>query len=329
MERQRNLLRHAVKDNTILPIEHEMLCFVCERIERDGKVKVSYKEKVDAQPLYDSYLIVANDKPHLLKINLSPDLPNFWKELCFNNFEFHPKIVSYSKEEDEYKYICYEMPKGMFASDISNYILAPKLNLQRKFASSLKKMHSVKLKDVDCTVDILNSMLPIESSMIWNKYPTVELFSEVKVAFAQVYKPSRDRLGLCHFNLTGDSIIDTVDEFKFIDFEYSANGNYIIDLLLAKETLNASDASFDLFAQFYGISKEEIKDYLDAADMFNFAYFNSKIVAEYMTFGLRDTIKLKLLINKAGEMYERVKDKLFVSKTLDKNITYIYNAWKL
>jgi thiamine kinase-like enzyme len=328
MERQRNLLRHAVKNNSILPIEYEMLCFVCEKIEKSTKSTVSYKEKIDSQPLYDSYLIVANDKPYVLKINLSPDLPNFWNELCLNNFDFHPKIIAYSKEEDDYKFICYEMPKGIFASDISNYILAPKLNLQKKLASSLKKMHQVKLSDKDNTSQILDSMLPAEASLIWNKYPAVELFSEVKVIFNQIYPRSTERLGVCHFNLTGDSLIDTSDEFKFIDFEYSANANNIIDLLLAKETLSASDQSFDIFLQFYGINKQEIKPYLDSSDLFCFAYFNSKIVAEYMTFGMRDPIKLKLLINKAGDIYERIKDKLFVSKTLDKNITYIYNLWK-
>lgn len=47
-----------------------------------------------------------------------------------------------------------------------------------------------------------------------------------------------------------------------------------------------------------------------------------------MTFGVSDAPKLKLFINKSANYYEKVADKLLISKTLDKRIKTFYHLWK-
>ena len=152
--------------------------------------------------------------------------------MSVNNFNFHPKIICYSGKEDEFKFICFEVPKGVFASDISNYILSPKLNLAKTFISDFSSIHSVKLGGEDKTVEVFNSFLPKETMMIYKTYPIVELFSTAKNSFKSLYNSNLSHCGLCHFDVSPENIIYTGSEFKFINFEYAANANIYLDLSL-------------------------------------------------------------------------------------------------
>lgn len=305
-----------------------MLSTVCSKIEAKTGLKISKKEKFENHSLFDSYIIFCDKELFIVKVNLSPDIPNFWKELAEFKFDFHPEIVASSQEADEFKFICYRMPKGIFGSDISKYLLSPKLRLEAKFAKALKSVHSIKIGDKDNTIDTVESFLPKESSMISRTFPVAEVFASVKVLFKNAYKSNLEDCGLCHFDLDVKNIVYTGKEFKFLNFEYAANANIYLDLLLAKETLNASSYSFDNFISHYQADKHKFKLYYDASDLFIFAYLNSKIISEYMTFGLKNAIELKLFINKSAVFYEKISDKLFVSKTLDNRIRSFYSLWR-
>ena len=67
--------------------------------------KISKLIKYYVHPLYDCYLLVVDGNPFFLKVNLSPETRNFWKELSESSFNFHPKVISYSSPEDEFKYM--------------------------------------------------------------------------------------------------------------------------------------------------------------------------------------------------------------------------------
>ena len=329
MEKQKNYLQFVKTEKTLLPIEEEFLFSVKEKIENKLGSKISKWEKHYSHPIYDCFLIVVNDRPLLTKVNLSPDLPNFWKELWINNFEFHPSIVCHSDELDEFQFICFEIPKGIFLSDLSSSPLNKKFNLEKIFLSTLDKMHSTKLLQKDCTIDVLNSFLPRESISICKKYPVVELFPSVKFLFNKAYKENIDHCGLCHFDLSHENIIYTGKELKLINFEYAANANIYLDIWLAKEILNCPESLFDELLKFSNKEKiQTIYSYKELSDIFNFAYFNSKIISEYITFGLRDPISLKKWINKSEIFYTKIQDKLFVDKTLDKLIRDFYYLWK-
>jgi hypothetical protein len=212
---------------------------------------------------------------------------------------------------------------------LSAYPLSPKLNLQKAFAQSVSDMHSVKLSSVDDTVNIFNSFLPKEAVMIFKTYPVANLFSTCRIVFKQMYKSNIEHCGLCHFDLSAENIIYTGSEIKFINFEYAANANTYLDMLLAKQTLNCSESVFESFASLLPKAKiYELRSYEELSHLFNFAYFNSKIVSEYMTFGLRDPIKLKFWLNKSEESYDRIFGKLFVEKPVDKFIRDFYYLWK-
>jgi hypothetical protein len=79
------------------------------------------------------------------------------------------------------------------------------------------------------------------------------------------------------------------------------------------------------------LPKEKAKvlyQYKEQSRLFNFAYFNSKIISEYITFGIKNPSKLKYWINQSEACYEDISNKLFVSKTLDKLIRDFYYLWK-
>ncbi len=329
MEKQRNYLQSVKNEVDILPIEEEFLSSTKRVIENKLGHEIRLCKKYEVHPIYDSYLIAGNDRPFLLKVNLSPDTPNSWDLLSKNNYDFHPKIICSSNDSDEFKFICFEVPKGMFLSDISNYPLSRKLKLQDTFLRDLKQMHSIKIKDEDETVKIFDSFLPREAMMVAKKYPVIQLFSTAKMVFKKIYKPDPQDCGLCHFDLCPENIIYTGTDIKFINFEYSANANIYLDILLAKETLNCSNQTFEEICH---ILPKDIYDKLllnkDASNLFNFAYFNSKITSEYITFGLRNPVKLKYWINKSELFYNKIFDKLFVEKQLDKLIRDFYYLWK-
>lgn len=328
MENQRNYVQHVVKNNEILPIEEEFLFELKQLIESRLGSPIERIEKYSTEVLYDSFLFVCKGKPLIAKVNLSPDLPNFWKELCEREFPFHPKILCHSKESDAVKFICFELPKGIFLSHISDYPFSVKPDFIRPFVKSLKLMHETKVSDKDQTVDIFNSFCPMEASMIVGTFPVAYLMGTLKILFKNIYKPDIEDCGLCHFDLSPKNIIHSNNEFKFVNFEYAANANIYIDMWLGKEALNVSDQTFSKFVDLYDLNKNKLHAHRLAADMFTFAYFNSKIIAEYMTFGLRDHLNLKYWINKSRESYLKVSNKLFVDKKLDNQIIKFYNLWK-
>lgn len=328
MEKQKNYVQHIIKNNDILPIEEEMLDAVKMHIENKIGNKIDRLEKYSTEPQFDYYYAVCGKTPLGIKINLSPDTPNFWEELSLNNFSFHPKILCSCLGSEDYKFFCFEMPTGIFLSDVSNYPLSPKLNLINLFAKNVKKIHQSKISGFDKTIDIFDAFLPIEASMISATFPLAQLIGTCKSLFKSIYKSNLNDCGLCHFDLCPENIILSNKEFKFINFEYAGNANIYIDLWLAKETMNTSEQAFVSFLDSYSLDKTKLHSYKDASDFFIFAYFNSKIIAEYMTFGVRNPIKLKYWINKSSEFYGRIAHKLFVGKTLDKNIREFYNLWK-
>ena len=190
-------------------------------------------------------------------------------------------------------------------------------------------MHSTKLNEIDGTINTLNSFLPRESLMIFKKYPIVDLFSTVKSLFGQTYISNLNHCGVCHFDLSLDNIIYTGSDIKFINFEYAGNANIYLDIWLAKQTLNCSDETFEYFTN--TLEKEQITSlyqYQEISKIFNFAYFNSKIISEYITFGVKNSSKLKDWINKSEICYIDICHKLFVSKPLDKLIRDFYYLWK-
>jgi hypothetical protein len=124
------------------------------------------------------------------------------------------------------------------------------------------------------------------------------------------------------------NIIFSKDEFKFINFEYAANANKYIELWLAKEVLNCSDADFDNFIFIYEADKNKLISVKELSELFIFAYMNSKIVSEFMTFGVTNPTKLSTYINKSQKLYYKIKDKLFLHETLDKSIQDFYLLWR-
>lgn len=329
MERQRNFLQYVVSDKKLLPIEEELLSFVKDRIKNLTNLTIDHIYKQYSSPLYDCFLAIVGKKSFYLKVNLSPDLPNSWDWLSAKDFEFHPKITCASLPEDEFKFIFFEIPKGIFAEDISNSILSPKLNLTKIFTNCLNRMHSVKISETDDTRKIYESFLPAESIRIYSKYPVVDAFSTLKFAFNNIYKSNLDHCGLCHFDLSLENVIYTGSDFKFINFEYSGNANKYLDIWLVKSLLNCSDQTFSYFLE--GLDQNEVQNimsYKTASYYFNFAYFNSKIIAEYMTFGLRDPVKLRRWINQSSIFYPKISDKLYIEKDIDKSIKNFYYLWK-
>jgi thiamine kinase-like enzyme len=327
MEQKKNFLQHTVQDNTLLPIELEMLGYIKSRIESHANIKIDSCERFSRSPLYDSYLIISDKRAFVLKVNLSPFIPNFWDKLCLNNFPFHPSVVSYDLSGD-FNYICFEMPKGIFASDISKYLLSPRLKLESFFARDLKKIHSFSSSSKDETLETINSFLPMESAIIQHTFPVAQLFGAVKSRFKNIYTPSLSDCAICHFDLDLSNIIFSRNEFKFINFEYAANANKYIDIWLAKEVLNCSDSDFESFVSIYEADKEKLLSLKEAAELFIFAYMNSKIVSEFMTFGVANPTKLSTYINKSQMFYSKIKDKLFIEETLDKTIQGFYLLWR-
>jgi thiamine kinase-like enzyme len=327
MEQKKNFLQHTVQDNTLLPIEREMLESIKRKVEADIGSKILKYEKHLTHPLYDAYVFSSNEKPFYLKVSLSPFVPNFWKEICENNFDFHPKVVSYKLGED-FDFICYEIPKGIFGSDISKHILHPNLGLEKIFAQSIKKLHESNYSNTDSTIEIFDSFLPIESGMINSTFPVAQLFYLCKNLFKQIYKSSLEDCGICHFDLNPENLILTKNEFKFVNFEYAANANIYIDIWLTKELLNCSEEVFQNFVFHYGIDNTKLLAQKESADLFIFSYFNSKIISEYMTFGVANHIKLRTYINKSDEFYQKLKNKLFLHETLDKSIQDFYLLWR-
>ena len=251
MENQRNFVQHVIQNNDILPIENEILDDIKRSIESKLGAEVTSLEKRSSEVLYDSFTAISGKKPLFIKINLSPELPNFWKELAENNFSFHPKIICSSKEQDLNKYFCFELPQGVFVSDISNYPLNSKLNFINLIARDIKKIHKVKIKNEDETLKIFNGMCPFEASMIYDPFPVSQLIGSLRSLFRSVYKSNADDCGLCHFDLCPENIIYSNKEFKFINFEYAANANIYIDIWTARETMNASDEGFTSFINSY------------------------------------------------------------------------------
>lgn len=329
MERQKNYLRHVIENKNILPIEQEFLKSIVDRIESDKNCKVTKVKKHLSECLYDSYILAINQKPYILNVNMSPELPNFWRELCSYNFTFHPNIFAHSLEGDEFKFICYEFPPdGVLASDISKSFLDPKLKIEKKFIKNFNEMHKVKIRDDDQTLEVCEAFTPSEHIFTLKTFPVAELFYDCRKLFKLTYKPNPDHCGICHFDLNLENVIYTQGEFKFINFEYAANANIYLDIFLAKENLNISENYFDNFLILSGIDKNTLFSYYDTANLFCFCYFNSKIVSEYLTFGTKNFLKLERYIKKSQSLYSKVSDKLLVSKNLDKSIKQFYNAWK-
>lgn len=328
MENQKNFVRHVTQSSDILPIEREMLDEIKRLVKLKLGTEVSMVEKRSSEVLYDSYIAISGKKLLMIKLNLSPDLPNFWKELIENNFSFHPKIILSSKEEDIVKFLCFEMPSGIFLSDISSYPLSSKLNFVNLFAKDLKKIHQHKIKNEDDTLKIFNGMCPFEASMIYDPFPVSQLIGSMRSFFKNIYQSDINDCGVCHFDISPENIIYSNKEFKFLNFEYAANANIYIDIWTARETLNVSDQSFSSFINSYGLDKTKLHSYRQASDIFIFAYFNSKIIAEYITFGVRNHIKLRYWINKSETYYYKIAHKLFVEKKLDNKIRQFYNLWK-
>jgi hypothetical protein len=328
MENQRNFVQHVIQSNDILPIEEEMLDSIKLSIEQKLGGKVTAVEKRSSQVLYDHYLAICDKKPLIFKINLSPELPNFWKELVEHNFSFHPKIVCNSEEDAIYKFICFELPQGAFLSDYSSSPLNPRLNFINFFAKSVKNMHKIKIKNEDDTIKIFNGMCPFEASMIYGTFPLAQLMGTMRSVFKDLYKSNLDDCGVAHFDLCPENIILSNKEFKFVNFEYAGNANIYIDLWQCEETMNTSYQSFLSFIDCYDLDKKKLHSYKEAADLFMFAYFNSKIIAEYMTFGVRNHLALKYWINKSERCYSRVARNLLIENKLDKKIRQFYHLWR-
>jgi hypothetical protein len=328
MEHQKNFVQHVTQNNDILPIEREFINDIKRSIESKLSAQVSSIQKYSTEVLYDCYIAIIDKKPLMIKANLSPDTPNFWKELVENNFSFHPKIICASEEKDINKFICFELPYGVFLSDVSNYPLSTKFNFVNSFARDIKKIHKIKIKNEDDTLKIFNGMCPFEASMIYDPFPVAQLIGSLRSLFKNTYQSNIEDCGLCHFDLCPENIIFSDKEFKFLNFEYAANANIYIDIWTCREALSVSDESFSNFIDIYDLNKTKLHSYREAADIFTFAYFNSKIIAEYMTFGVRNHIKLSHWINKSQSYYHKLAHKLFIENKLDKQIRQFYYLWK-
>lgn len=327
MEQKKNFLQHSVQDNTLLPIEREMLASIKKQVSSDLGFEVINCQKYSTNVLYDLYIVAANNKPYFLKVSVSPFIPNFWDKLCENNFSFHPKIVSFRLGED-FNYICYEMPSGVFLSDISKYPLDSKLRLEDAFSNALKSMHSISYGTKDQTVEVMSSFLPREALMIHHTFPVSHVFGAAKLAFKSLYSESPNDCCLCHFDLDASNIILSNKEFKFLNFEYACHANKYLELWLTKELLNCSDSVFNNFLSYYQVDSDKLIAAKEASELFIFSYLNSKIISEYMTFGVANHIKLRSYINKSEQYFNKIKSKLFLDETLDKTIQDFYLLWR-
>lgn len=326
MEKRRNFLQHTVSSTTLLPVEQEMLDSVCEKIEAKLGASISSKTRVASEVLYDRYDLDSGKESYSLKVNLSPETPNFWRELCEKNFSFHPEIVAFSFDDD-FTFYCYKKTKTFPASSLTEFLLSKQLGLQHKIAEVLNEAHAIKLSDQDQTLEVFRAMLPIEAAASVSSFPLAHLFPQCKQMFAKVYKPTAD-LGLCHFDVSARNLLYNNADFKLINFEYAANANVYIDTLLIKETLNASDESFNDLLSSLSIDTKNLVKYLDAAEIFTFCYFNSKIIAEYLTFGTRNEQLLRYWVQKSESIYKKIKHKFFLQKAIDKSIDGFYDAWR-
>jgi len=326
MEKRRNFLRHTVSSTTLLPVEQEMLDSVCEKIEAKLEAPISRKTRTASEVLYDRYDLTCGKDSYVLKVNLSPDTPNFWRELRENHFSFHPEIVA-SSFDDDFTFYCYKTTKTFSASSLTEFLLSKRLGLQHKIAEVLNETHAIKLSDVDQTTEVFRSMLPIEAGASVSSFPLAHLFPQCKQIFAKLYKPTTD-LGLCHFDVSPRNLLYNNSDFKLINFEYAANANVYINTLLVKETLNGSDESFNDLLSDMTIDKTKLVKYLDAAEIFTFCYFNSKILAEYLTFGTRNEQLLRYWVQKSEAIYKNIKQKFFLQKPIDKSIDAFYDAWR-
>jgi len=164
--------------------------------------------------------------------------------------------------------------------------------------------------------------------MIYDTFPLAQLVGTMRSVFKGLYKSDLQDCGLAHFDICPENVIQSNKEFKFLNFEYAGNANIYIDIWMMQQTMNASDQNFLNFIDHYELNKTKLHSYREAADLFSFAYFNSKIIAEYMTFGVRNHIKLRYWINKSEACYSPVAHKLFIEKKLDNKIRQFYNLWK-
>jgi len=303
-----------------------MLDSVCEKIEAELEAPISRKTRTASEVLYDRYDLTSGKDSYVLKVNLSPDTPNFWRELRENHFSFHPEIVA-SSFDDDFTFYCYKTTKTFSASSLTEFLLSKRLGLQHKIAEVLNETHAIKLSDVDQTTEVFRSMLPIEAGASVSSFPLAHLFLQCKQIFAKLYKPTTD-LGLCHFDVSPRNLLYNNSDFKLINFEYAANANVYINTLLVKETLNGSDESFNDLLSDMTIDKTKLVKYLDAAEIFTFCYFNSKILAEYLTFGTRNEQLLRYWVQKSEAIYKNIKQKFFLQKPIDKSIDAFYDAWR-
>ena len=326
MEKRKNFLSHTVTNQTLLPVEQEMLSSVCGEIEKKLGMPISAKSRISSEVLFDVYLLSCDKRTFILKVNLSPELPNFWKTLCENNFQFHPLIIAWSFSS-EFAFYCYETTKTFPASSLTESILSKRLGVEHIVANTLSQIHSVKLSENDGTREVLNSFMPIEATASSSLLPIVNLFSQCKQLFAKTYKPTTD-IGICHFDFSPRNLLIEGETFKLVNFEYAGNANIYIDTLLAKRTLNASDESFNNLLSYMDIDKKSLVNYIDAEEIFAFCYFNSKIIAEYLTFGTRNIWQLRHWIVKSSSIYDQIKSKFFLEKSIDNSIQSFYDAWR-
>lgn len=326
MEKQRNFLQHTVSSTTLLPVEQEMLDSVCEKIEAKLGVSISNKTRVASEVLYDRYELQVGKDSFQLKVNLSPEVPNFWKELSSNNFSFHPEIVA-SSFDDEFIFYCYKTSKMFPAASLTEFLMSKRLAVHHKIADIMNAMHSVKINDRDDTREIFSSFLPVQAVSSVSYFPLAHLFPQCKHLFNKLYKPSQN-VGICHFDISPHNLLYDNENFKLINFEYAGNANIYIDTFLVKETLNASDESFDEFLSCMNIDTETLVKHIDPARLFAFCYFNSKILAEYLTFGTRNVRLLKYWANKSKTIYDTIKPQFFLQKSIDKSIDAFYDAWR-
>lgn len=330
MEKQKNYLQHTVSNATLLPIEQEMLDFVCGQIQSSLGSTINEKFRSSSEVHYDQYSLRSGKDSFDLKVNLSPDTPNFWDELASNKFSFHPEIVS-SNLTGDYIFYCYKASKLSTASNLTEYLLSKHLGIQHQIGELINRLHAIKLNRTDYTVSVLNSFLPTQALASVSIFPLAHLFPQCRNVFLKLYTPTED-VGICHFDITPKNIV--VDnskpnkELKLINFEYAANANIHIDSLLCKYTLNASDQSFNDLVSHLQLDKATLIKYIDAAEVFAFCYFNSKILAEYLTFGERNRPMLKYWAAKSEEIYNKIKFRFFLQKPIDNSIQDFYNAWK-
>ena len=105
MEKQRNYLQSVKNEVDILPIEEEFLSSTKRIIENKVGHEIRLCKKYEVHPIYDCYLIAGNDRPFLLKVNLSPDTPNSWDLLSKNNYDFHQYFPSDLSKQSPTRYL--------------------------------------------------------------------------------------------------------------------------------------------------------------------------------------------------------------------------------